>query len=150
MEPAVELWECLRRVRSLQFEARSSSPGGWNGAGIGYVAVESPADAVLTFTESGSWIPQGGRTLRFTNVFRWSMLGPAAIRLEHLRFGPAQPVLLFDMTPIGPGEWTSASPHLCREDCYSAKLRMDQDGFLLYWTIAGPRKRESIEYVYRW
>ena len=55
--------------------------------------------------------PEGGRELRFRNVFRWSAVGEA-LRLEHLRFGVAHPVFLFDLAPVAAGEWRSVSPHL--------------------------------------
>jgi hypothetical protein len=107
-----ELWDCLGRVRSLRFVASSSSPSGWNGVGIGTVAVES-LDAAITFTEAGAWNPTVGRQTRFSNVFRWSLLGPQSIRLEHLRFGLDHPVFLFDIVPTEDHVWSSVSPHLC-------------------------------------
>lgn len=150
MAPARELRECLRRVRSLRFVARSASGTGWVGVGIGTVEVQAPGEFTRVFTETGTWHPEAGRETRFRNVFRWSLLGPDSIRLEHLRFGPDRPVLLFDMLR-GPGDvWTSASPHLCRDDSYSAELRPQASGVLLHWAITGPRKSERIEYSYSW
>ena len=105
-------------------------------------------DSILTFTEAGKWLSEVGRETQFRNVFRWSLLGPESVRLEHLRFGPDHPVLLFDMTPNAGGVWSSVSPHLCREDCYSAELRQQEAGMSLQWFIAGPKKSESIEYTY--
>jgi hypothetical protein len=150
MGAAAELWRGLRRVRSLRFVARSGAPTGWNGVGVGSVVVASPAESVLTFTEAGSWQPEGGREARFRNVFRWSLLGPQAVRLEHLRFGPGRPVYLFDLAPAADGSWSSVSPHVCSEDCYSAELRARDWGLLLHWVVTGPRKQETIEYEYRW
>lgn len=150
MALARELWECLRRVRSLRFVARSASGTGWDGVGIGSVDVQVPGGHALVFTETGRWQPEVGREIRFRNVFRWSLLVPDSIRLEHLRFGPDRPVLLFDMLR-GPGDvWTSASPHRCRHDSYSAELRRQASGVLLHWVITGPRKSEHIEYSYSW
>jgi hypothetical protein len=144
------LWSCLNPVRSLQFVARSANTSGWNGSGKGRVAVEAPANNVLTFTETGSWQPLNGREIGFRNVFRWTVLGPKRVRLEHLRFGPGQPVNLFDLVPTSDQTWSSISPQLCREDCYTAELRLSENGLNLHWTIAGPKKQESIEYTYRW
>ena len=112
MELAKELWNCLRRVRFLRFVAQSNRATGWNGSGDGSVAVAAPTDTVLTFTEAGSWQPTGGRPLRFINVFRWSLIEPTIIRLEHLRFGAEHPVYLFDLAPDeGGGKWISVRPH---------------------------------------
>jgi hypothetical protein len=148
MEPAAELWECLHRVRFLRFVARSAGPTGWNGVGVGVVAVGSPTDSTLTFTESGSWRPEVGRETRFRNVFRWSLVGPRSVRLEHLRFGAEHPVYLFDLEAVG-SSWSSVLPHLCREDSYSAELQVQKWGILLCWTVVGPGKQERIEYEYR-
>jgi hypothetical protein len=142
-----QLWERLGRVRTLSFSARSGRPGGWNGAGRGTVEVQRASEGTMTFTEAGVWRPEGGHDLRFSNVFRWSIVGNA-IRLEHLRFGADRPVYLFDLAPAGQGEWRSASPHLCREDCYAAVLVVRDDGIVLRWSIDGPRKQETIEYTY--
>ena len=106
-----EVCERLSRVRALAFVARSANPHGWNGKGSGAVVTEVVGDGVVVFTESGLWRPEGGRELRFRNVFRWSAVGEA-LRLEHLRFVVAHPVFLFDLAPVAAGEWRSVSPHL--------------------------------------
>jgi hypothetical protein len=141
------LWERLGSVQSLSFVAHSARPGGWNGAGSGTVKVLRTDEATMTFTEAGVWRPEGGRDIRFSNVFRWSIT-ENTIRLEHLRFGEDRPVYLFDLAPVGEGEWRSISPHLCREDCYAAVLLVRRDTIVLRWSIDGPRKKESIEYTY--
>jgi hypothetical protein len=102
----------------------------------------------MTFTESGTWRPQGvGRDIRFSNIYRWTLSGNA-LRLEHLRQGADNPVYLFDLTHTGEQEWSAASPHLCRDDCYSATLTVYHDKIDLRWNISGPRKSERITYVY--
>lgn len=147
---ARELWDCLGRVRSLRFVARSGSGTGWDGTGIGVVEVEAPDEFTLVFTESGEWHPEVGRVTPFRNVFRWSLLGSDAIRLEHLRSGPERPVLLFDLVPGPGGAWSPAKPHLCGADSYSAELCRQDSGMLLRWAIDGPAKSERIEYSYSW
>ena len=142
-----EIWDLLRNVTVVSFEARSAAQTGWNGAGTGSVAVSEPSPGVLVFAESGSWQPHGRRDIRFSNVYRWTLAGDV-LRLEHLRFGEANAVHLIDFTQAGEREWRSSSPHLCRADCYSAVLTVRDDALLLNWTIDGPRKRETIEYVY--
>jgi hypothetical protein len=143
-----DLWQRLGRERSLSFIASSSSATGWNGKGSGTVEVASVAAGVITFSESGTWQPNGSeREIRFSNVYRWT-LADDVLRLEHLRFGEANPVHLLDLTGAGEREWRPASPHLCRADCYSAVLTLRDDAVHLRWSIDGPRKRETIEYLY--
>lgn len=142
-----QTWERLRRVRGLAFVARSASPTGWNGQGTGTVVVEPAGDGALTFTEAGVWRPEGGREIRFRNVFRWSQ-GKDTLRLEHLRFGVDYPVSLFELALVGGGTWRSVAPHLCREDCYAAEMHVLDDGITLRWSVTGPSKQETIEYTY--
>lgn len=146
--PADGLWRTLSRVRRLGFVARSAGATGWNGSGQGTVLVEHPARGVLTYDESGVWRPDGSGELKFRNVFRWTLLGSAAIRLEHLRFGPKRPVLLFELIPTGPERWQSQRPHLCGEDSYGAELWGQDSGIEMVWSITGPKKAERIEYEY--
>ena len=150
MEPVVKLWNVLRRVRSLRFVAQSAFATGWHGVGTGSVVVAAPVDSVLTFTESGSWQPPEGRSLRFSNIFRWSRINAGLIRLEHLRFGADHPVYLFDLVSKMNGAWTSVSPHVCEQDCYAAELRLREAGLGLRWMVTGPKKQECIEYSYWW
>jgi hypothetical protein len=147
---ASRLLDCLRRVVGLRFSARSAGTSGWNGEGVGTVKVETPSSGIVIFRESGEWRPTDGGPLRFSNVYRWSLLGPASLRLEHLRFGPGQPVRLFELAPESELVWSSIDPHECRDDCYSARLQLEEDGISLRWTIVGPRKREEIAYRYHW
>ncbi|MGH7702137.1 MAG: DUF6314 family protein [Gemmatimonadales bacterium] len=143
------LWRTLPRVRRLEFVAWSAVATGWNGRGEGTVRVEDPGSGVLIFNERGVWRPEGGGELKFRNVFRWTPLGSALIRLEHLRFGPKRPVPLFDLIPGGSGRWRSERPHLCGEDRYEAELWERDWGMEMVWSITGPRKAERIEYRYR-
>lgn len=101
------------------------------------------------FQESGTWQPSasGRPAVRFTNVFRWSARSET-IRLEHLRFGPENPVLLFDLASSDNGVWREISPHQCCEDCYAATLAVEGEQLLVHWSIQGPCKRESIAYTY--
>jgi hypothetical protein len=136
-------------IRRLDFEAESRfvANTGWNGSGRGTVQVEV---ATLVFREQGSWIPSGGREVSFKNVFRWTADPEGQfIRLEHLRFGPGNPVYLFDLVPVLAHVLVSAEPHVCREDLYSARMEFDRAGVHLTWTITGPKKDERVTYLYR-
>lgn len=143
-----EIWYCLSHVHAVNFIARSELPTGWNGYGSGSVAVEQPTDDILIFHEAGVWQPQGGEEVDFSNIFRWSRLGAEVIRLEHLRYGPEQPVYLFDLAVQSDGEWKSVEPHVCREDVYAARLWYDESSILMSWSIIGPKKQERLEYRY--
>jgi hypothetical protein len=147
---AAEVLWLLRRMRSLRFDARTEAGTGWQGVGTGTVSVSAPADGIVVFEEAGTWQPSasGRPAIGFKNVFRWSVVGEA-LRLEHLRFGPSRPVLLFDMAPGEGGEWREISPHQCREDCYTASLGVTGEEIVVAWSVVGPRKRESIRYTYR-
>jgi hypothetical protein len=149
MDAATELWDHLRRVTIVNFTAQSQSATGWSGLGSGAVVVESPAPEFLVFKESGTWQPIRGRETRFTNVFRWTILGAKAIRLEHLRFGPENPVHLLDLSPHLDRTWVANGPHVCSEDCYSADLQLHENGLNVQWSITGPKKNELIRYAYR-
>ena len=71
------------------------------------------------------------------------------MRLEHLRFGKNQPIYLFDLVPVSEGILSSANPHVCQDDCYTARMEYGSDVVQLTWSIAGPEKKETIHYQYR-
>ena len=143
------LWSHLHQIQSLTFVAQSSAQTGWNGRGRGRVQVESVNDQCLLFHERGFWEPEEGRSLRFRNVFRWSWVPDSnSLRLEHLRFGAAHPVLLFDLVQVEPQVWRSLAPHDCGADQYVARLTQGDQGISVHWTVTGPRKQEAIAYQY--
>ena len=148
MNPLTEFWQRLLAVRTLHFESQSRTGTGWNGIGSGQVEVTSPSNGVLLWRETGSWRQNGGREIRFFNTFRWTQNHDGRITLEHLRFGEQQPVFLFQLAPATPSEWRDVDPHLCRQDNYSASLHIELDSLKLSWTVYGPTRDESIEYIY--
>lgn len=149
MQSLTEVLSLLRCVQSLRFDAHSEAASGWDGVGTGAVTVSEPATGVVVFDEAGTWQPDspGVAAVGFRNVFRWSAVAEL-LRLEHLRFGPEQPVLLFDMASGADGVWREVSPHRCREDSYTASLSDVGGQLQVAWSIVGPRKRESIRYTY--
>lgn len=143
-----DAWERFATVTRLEFVATSATgTTGWTGTGTGNVAVEFPDTATCLFHEAGRWVQTGGRGFAFSNVFRWTR-GDGFLRLNHLRFGPSAPVQLFDLIPAA-GCLESANAHVCRDDCYAARLDADGTGLRLTWTVTGPRKNETIAYRYR-
>jgi hypothetical protein len=113
------------------------------------VQVEHVDGVTMLFHENGRWSPEGSRELTFNNIFRWTRDPDGLlIRLEHLRFGPENPVYLFDLVPESGRVLTSAVPHVCQEDLYSARMEVGDGAVHLSWTITGPRKDERIAYSY--
>jgi len=145
-----DVWQRLLCIRSVKFESRaaSSMKTGWNGTGVGTVEVES-IEPVILFREHGTWTGEGGAQNTFTNIFRWRAdWEQQHIRLEHLRFGPSKPVYLFDLVMDSENTLTSANPHVCSDDLYSAQMRCEPDELLLSWDIQGPKKDVKIAYRY--
>jgi hypothetical protein len=139
-------------VQELTFEARSRAAAynGWNGSGKGVVQVEAVKAGVILFHERGVWVPEGGREITFSNVFRWTADPDGHfLRLEHLRFGPDHLVYLFDLVPVDESVLKSSDPHICGEDVYAAQMEFDHETVRLQWTITGPRKAEDIYYIYQ-
>lgn len=143
----VEIWERLRSVTTVRWTAESQMGMGWSGTGSGTVCVSEPAPDVLVLEESGTWQPNGGKHLRFTNVFRWTLLQDR-LRLEHLRFGPNHSVYLFDMTPDAEGVWREVEGHICNKDCYHATLQFGVEQIQVGWRILGQNRDDVISYVY--
>ncbi len=146
--PLTEIWPRLLAVQTLHFESQSRTGSGWSGLGEGQVEVTSPHDGVIIWREAGHWRQNGGREIRFTNTFRWTQ-SDDKITLDHLRFGAAQPVFLFQLVCTQPNEWRDIEPHLCRQDNYSASFLIKPDCLKLSWTVFGPTKDESINYRYQ-
>ncbi|MGS2743743.1 DUF6314 family protein [Halomonas sp. LS-001] len=145
----------LRQVTSLSFTAQSEANTGWQGVGNGNVVVDEPTSKTVVFHEAGTWQPsaQHQGEFDFSNVFRWTAVGEH-LRLEHLRFGVDNPVLLFDMARQEDGIWREVSPHECGADRYAATLEVTKGKaenvrIDVAWSIIGPRKQETIEYCYQ-
>lgn len=144
-----KFWEKLAEIQSVSISAQSKAfnPTGWNGLGKGTVAVDSPSPQTFIFHEQGKWITQKDNEMEFRNVFRWTF-NKGNITLEHLRFGPQNPIFLFKLEPIDDMTLESIEPHVCKEDSYFGKVRFDQHFIQLNWRVIGPSKNEEIDYLY--
>lgn len=154
MEVAFDLnavWKQLFAVNSLTFKAASGMhTSGWNGEGRGSVRVECVDADTILFHEDGMWKTELEKELVFKNIYRWTALFDSnSLRLEHLRFGHNQPVYLFDLKQTDEFTWQSVEPHICREDLYTAIMKIEDKLLTLQWTIEGPTKKESIYYTYQ-
>jgi hypothetical protein len=147
----VSFWEKLQTIKEFTCVAYSRSNGenGWNGKGNGEVLVIKPTNAVLVFHERGSWQVKPGQDMDFTNTLRWTLdRGAGMISLEHLRFGPDQPVFLVHLASTGDNLLGSIDPHLCEKDVYFATVPYDCYSIRFHWRVIGPKKNEEMEYCY--
>lgn len=152
----------LSSISRVSFRSRSGprSQCHWSGAGEGAVAVDVAADGSLVFTESGHFQLDASpaaangdrpRPVPFRNVFRWRP-DEDHVALCHERRGADAAVWLFDLVVAGEeddADFVSREAHLCVDDRYRARLTLREGGFDLEWTIAGPKKDESLHYQYR-
>ena len=143
-----KFWEKLAEIQSVSLSAHSKAfnPTGWNGLGKGKVNIDSPSPQVLVYHEQGQWISHKN-PLEFKNVFRWSLY-KNCIHLEHLRFGPQNPIFLFKLEPTDSMTLESIEPHVCKQDTYFGKVRFDEHFIQLNWRVIGPNKNEEIDYLY--
>lgn len=147
MSSIIDIWQQLGTVAVVHFKAESLSGIGWDGSAIGVVKVSQPESNVLVFEESGQFRKPDGKEMNFRNTFRWTRIEDN-IRLEHLRFGVDRPVFLFDMACQADGTWRETNPHPCRDDCYSATLRLEEEMIFVRWSVNGPKRNETIDYTY--
>jgi len=145
------IWQRLTQVRSLHSQCHSQLETGWNGQGEGRVSTEKPSTDTLVFREEGHWQNDSGTRFPFSNIYRWTLRTQptACIALEHLRFGPQQPVFLLDLAPDGPQRLRAVTPHLCGDDRYHAALSLADNALQFEWTVKGPAKDEYLLYTYQ-
>jgi hypothetical protein len=155
-----EAWKRLQSIRQLQLVAFSYVPPSpsWEGKADVCVDVRRGYPSTILFTERGTWRIGRSNEVPFSNIYRWT-LAPNKIRLEHLRYGPSQPVSLIDLIPRHQGApvgnskvspWILAGryPHYCGSDLYSGTMGLAEHGMKLDWTIQGQQKAATIHIVY--
>lgn len=143
----IAFWQRLKAVRQFTriVHSRSHDEKKWNGKGKGEVLVAQVSDTVIEFHERGAW----ENNIDFSNAFRWTLDRNACmISLEHLRFGPDQPVFLFHVAPTEDSLLASLESHLCEEDAYLATIPWDRHSIRLNWRVIGPKKNEEMESCY--
>ena len=144
------IWHRLHIIQALEFIAISHSQTiGWTGRGWGDVVVTQTHDTELVCTEQGTWTTDANVQLAFRNVYRWRIDEERQqLHLEHLRFGPQQPVYLCGLAPQSTTQLCSVQPHLCGPDQYAVALSIESSQLLMHWDIQGPHKNEQISYWY--
>ncbi|MEM8531594.1 MAG: DUF6314 family protein [Chloroflexota bacterium] len=150
MDTLDSFWYRLCIVQALEFTATSHSHTiGWTGRGWGSVTVTQTDDTELICTEQGNWTTDTNVRLAFRNVYRWRIDEEGQLlHLEHLRFGPEQPVYLCALTPQSPTQLCSVQPHLCGPDHYLVTVSIESSQLLMHWDIQGPHKNEQLAYWY--
>lgn len=142
------LWKRLQQVRFVRFVSSSPLPG-YDGIATGLVSAQMAESGALTFEESGTWRSVDGMESDFKNIFRWIMRPNGVLSLEHLRYGPSNPVHLLDLQPISATEWQPVEPFLCEQDGYTLRIKLEETAIYVYWRITGPKKDEYLEYTYQ-
>ena len=145
-----DLWSRLATISRLSFSAKSGRKEiGWNGEGNGSVKTKTICETELHFFESGSWQTANNKVLKFSNTYRWRLdKNSSVIELAHLRYGESQPVPLLTLLQTGARQWSAQSPHMCNADQYSLTARLLESALQMNWAIQGPKKDESLIYVY--
>ena len=144
-------WLQLQSVTRFAYESRCGpgSKTGWAGTAKGHVDREiAPSEDWIHFHELCRFVlNQSGETFELKNQYRWHFLREEEkIRLEHWRRG--SPVHLVDLTPAGDNRLQETSSHLCGADQYQLEIVLGKAQFEANWRIKGPKKDESIFYVY--
>jgi hypothetical protein len=135
------VWEKLKTIKQFAIIQEKEDP--WQGSGTVHVLLEN--QNTILFHEKGTWET---KEIAFTNKLRFKLY-PDRISLEHLRFGENTPISLVDLMPEKDHSLRTLTPHLCGEDCYRAKLFLNEDGIRLAWDIKGPKKHHKIYSFYR-
>jgi len=137
-------WNRLQTVRLVSIQSQTAGPA------FGSVCVKKENDRTLLFTEKGRWVNQKIQSLDFRKILRWSIYySNGLISLEHLHYGPARPVFLFHLAPIGSNRLQSIDSHLCLNDCYFGRIEFAKQHIQFLWRILGPRKNEILYHVYK-
>jgi hypothetical protein len=135
-------WQRLSKVQRISIQTQSGLEG------VGDVTVET-SQGVLIFKEKGQWA-YSTQGVDFSNVLRWSLdRSSQMIALEHLRYGPTQPVFLFHLAPTGPKSLQSIDSHFCADDCYFGRIDFHDQHVRFLWRILGPQKNEVLYYTYQ-
>lgn len=137
----LEIWEHLQNVNQMNLFVHSKN----SRKGKAKVEVEKIGNQLI-FQEQGIW--QGDQS-RYTNHIRWTYHKlEKMLSLEHLRHGINSPVFLFNLVPSGFYNLKSAHSYLCGQDTYFGSAHFNQFLFHVKIRTIGPKKNETIEYVY--
>lgn len=148
------IWKRLQEINTLEldaaenFRSQNNQPA-WSGRARGQVFVSAPDKETLIFDETGEWDFTEKPKIKFFNIYRWRKAENEILELSHLRQGVDSPVHLLNFKQVSEIFWRSESPHVCREDLYSADLSLEENAIRLSWTIDGPAKKQKVECIYK-
>jgi len=143
----LRVWQKMQTISTVILEFRKDNRS--YGHGEGLIEITKDEEGALIFNEKGKWKSLKGESFDFNNCFRWRLNHfEGLLSLEHLRFGPQNPVFLFHLALKGPSYFESIDAHLCDEDTYFGALTQKNKSVHLNWRILGPKKNEEIAFVY--
>lgn len=150
INPLLTFWDSLKKIRYLRLHAqffKNEQQEIKLGKAEVQVQIEQPY--TLIFNEKGIWESETQHPIEFKNTYRFNLdLEKNLIRIEHLRFGKAKPVFLFDMRMRNSHELICNEPHHCNLDTYFAKCTFTKSKITFEWKIAGPQKNQVLTYEY--
>ena len=144
-------WDLLPEIRQLRIDATDvSSPGALGPiSGTATVTISARTGDTVDWEEEGAWDSPAGRAVRFRNRLRWALVPSGmSLKLAHLRQGTDSPVWLCEFEPTPDSVLRTREPHPCGADTYSAELSVERSGFVLRWSVAGPRKAYRLIHSY--
>lgn len=143
-------WKLLCDAQSVSVSVHDAGDGAVQARGSGSVSVEANGGAEVVIRERGRWAEPHGGGAHFTDALRWTLdTDMALLRLEHIRRGPEEPVVLVELADDGNGGLTPLSPFLCGDDRYEASIRIMDDVVEVAWRVTGPKKSHEIIRRYR-
>jgi Family of unknown function (DUF6314) len=150
IEPLLAVWRRLQSARVVNLSVHDADTGAVQAQGTGSVTIDTTGGDGLVIRERGRWTGPHGVGAHFTDALRWTLdTEMAALRLEHVRHGPDEPVPLVELVADHEGGLTPLGPHLCGEDRYEGSVRLVEDAVLVTWRVTGPQKNQEIVRRYR-
>lgn len=146
----IDFWKKLSLVDSLNFTTRSvKDTESETKRGEAKVQKSFLNEDQILFHEVGEWVDGAHSKSHFSNQFLWTLdLVNERVSLEHLRYGPKNPVFLFDLKLSKKNSLVSQDPHLCKDDTYLGALIWSTKGIELNMRVIGPHKNHFLNYQY--
>ena len=136
------VWQQLKKITSFQRHTYIDSKKKWSGSGT--VSVSTTLDT-LTLHEEGYW--HVSTPIFFSNTFVYT-LNQQSLSLAYKRIDPVNPTFLFHLSADTTQRLSSIQPHVCHHDDYYATLTWNAEMITLNCRILGPKKNETLEYIY--
>jgi len=124
-----------------------SSVDGTSLHGIGEIDKATPNEKSIIFKERGFWNVDRGPQVSFRNAYKW-IVSENTLSLARYGYEMSNPIHLVDFEIIDGHEWLNISPYVCGSDTYHAALRWSDETLQLLWIVSGPKKDQTVEYLY--